>query len=161
MLVIVILVLIFTCFAGVIVFGAPYLPTLKPQINSIFELADIKKGQSLVELGCGDGRILVAAAKRGIKVTGYELNPILALICYFRTRKYNGLVKIVWGDFWRQKWPDSDYIFTFLLPKYMSRLDKTIEQKSVKPIRLISFAFSVPDKKANLHKYGLYLYDYL
>ena len=58
-------------FGYVILFGAPFLPTLKNQIEAIFELLDLKEGQTLIELGSGDGRILLEAAKRGINVVGY------------------------------------------------------------------------------------------
>jgi hypothetical protein len=79
------LAVVFICFAGVILFGAPYLPTLKPQIHAALELANLRPGQTLIELGCGDGRVLIAAAHTGIKSIGYELNPLLALIAWIRT----------------------------------------------------------------------------
>jgi hypothetical protein len=53
-LVLVILVMLI-CFGGVLLFGAPYLPTLKPQVHAALELANLKPGQTLLELGCGDG----------------------------------------------------------------------------------------------------------
>src|SRR5438105_4258164 len=116
-----VLLVILLCFAVVVLFGAPYLPTLKPQVKTALELADLKPGQTLLELGCGDGRVLIAAAKRGCNAVGYELNPIMAAFCWLRTRRYRRQIRVVWGDFWQKTWPPADAIFTFLLPKFMSR----------------------------------------
>ncbi len=44
------------CFSFVLLFGAPYLPTLKKQIRTTFKLAELSKGDTIIELGCGDGR---------------------------------------------------------------------------------------------------------
>lgn len=158
-LVIVLLVLIFS-FGGVIFFGAPYLPTLRPQLRAALELADLKPGQTLLELGCGDGKVVLAAAKQGIKVTGYELNPILAAVAWLRTRPYGRNARIVWGDFWSRPWPPADAIFVFLLPRYMPKLNNVVTRKAAKPVKLVSFAFTVPDKPPTREKAGVYLYEY-
>lgn len=148
------------CFAFVVLFGAPYLPTLSPQIRAALDLAELKPGQHMIELGCGDGRVMVAALKQGARVTGYELNPVLALIAWLRTRRYKGRAKVVCGNFWNKQLPPAEVIFTFLLPKYMSKLDNKITQESSKPVKLISFAFVIPTKKASKEKQGVFLYYY-
>lgn len=153
-------IVLVACFGGVLAFGAPYLPTLKPQIKQAIQLAELKPGQTLLELGCGDGRVLRAAACQGINVVGYELNPLLALLAWLRTRRYRKHVTIVWGDFWRQEWPPAEAIFVFLLPRYMSRLDKAIVRYRQRPVRLISFAFKIPGKRPALQQNGLLVYDY-
>lgn len=158
-LVIIILVLL-ACFAGVLLVGAPYLPTLTPQVKAALELAKLKPEQTLIELGSGDGKVLIAAAQQGIKVTGYELNPLLVIISWLRTRKYRRNVTIIWGDFWRQEWPEADTIFTFLLPRYMKKLDTRIAHYPHKPVKLVSFAFKIPGRKTEAEKRGVFLYHY-
>ena len=148
------------CFGGVVFFGAPYLPTLDPQVKSAMQLADLKSGQTLLELGCGDGKVLLAAAQQGINVVGYELNPILALVAWLRTIRYRKIAKIKWGNFWFQAWPKADAIFVFLLPKYMDKLDTKINQYSHKPIKLVSFAFEIKSKQPSATKDGVYAYIY-
>ena len=149
-----------TCFAGVLLVGAPYLPTLTMQVSTALELAGLKPGQTLIELGCGDGKVLIAAARQGLNVTGYELNPILAAICWLRTRRYRRQVRIVCADFWRVEWPVADAIFTFLLPKYMTKLDTKVVQYNHKPVKLVSFAFPIAGKKPVTNQDGVYLYSY-
>lgn len=148
------------CFGSVLLFGAPYLPTLGPQVGIALDLAGLKKGETLVELGCGDGKVLIAAAKRGLNVTGYELNPLLFLLCWIRTLKYRKQVRVIWGDFWKKPWPPADAIFTFLLPKYMEKLNKKVMQSKHKPVKLVSFAFEIESKKPSAHKNGVFLYKY-
>jgi SAM-dependent methyltransferase len=156
----VILAVLLVSFSGVVLFGAPYLPTLKPQISAALELADLRPGQTMLELGCGDGRVLVAAAKQGINVVGYELNPLLAALAWLRTRRYHRQVRVIWGDFWRRPWPEAQAIFTFLLPRYMHKLNKKVMQYDHKPVRLVSFAFQIPGRQAGGQKNGVYLYKY-
>jgi len=148
------------CFAGVLLAGAPYLPTLSRQIRTALELAGLKPGDTLLELGCGDGRVVVAAARQGFNVVAYELNPLLAAVAWLRTRRYRGQVQIIWGDFWRRPWPPAEAIFTFLLPKYMSKLNKKVMQYSSRPVKLVSFAFTIPGHQAAAEKDGVYLYRY-
>lgn len=156
----IILAILVICFGGVLLFGAPYLPTLEPQIEAALELADLKPGQTLLELGCGDGRVLAAAARRGLNAVGYELNPLLAALAWARTRRYRGQVRVVWGDFWRRPWPPAEAVFTFLLQRYMDKLDFRLKAYPHKPVRLVSFAFKIEGRKARSEKQGVYLYLY-
>jgi hypothetical protein len=151
---------LFGCFVFVIAFGAPFLPILKPQVPRALDLIDLKPGQTLLELGSGDGRILIEAAKRGINSVGYELNPLLVIYSWLVTRKYKGSIKIVWGNYWRKKLPPADGIFVFLLQPYMEKLDTKITQEFSKPVKLLSFAFHIPNKKPDKQKNGLFLYTY-
>jgi SAM-dependent methyltransferase len=155
-----ILIGVILIFGFVILFGAPYLPTFKKQIVQAIELLDLKPGQHLIELGCGDGRVLLEAAKRGLKVTGYEINPILVLVCIIKTWKYRNNVKVVWGNFWQKNWPPTDGIFVFLLDKYMNKLNQKIIQTYSKKVNLVSFAFKIPNRPIDDEKNGLFLYRY-
>lgn len=148
------------CFAGVVAFGAPYLPTLKKPRKKALDMLDLKEGQTLLELGCGDGRVLRAAAQRGLNAVGIELNPILALVSWIVTFRYRKQVRIVWGNFWRTQWPPADGIFVFLIDKYMPKLDKAVQEKAVRPVKLVSFAFAITGKKPTREKDGVFLYEY-
>lgn len=147
-------------FGFVILFGAPYVPTLKKTKLEALDMLDLKPGQRLLELGSGDGRVLVAAARRGWRATGYELNPLLVVFSYFYTFKYRKNVKIIWGNFWLVKLPAADGIYVFLLSKYMDKLDKKIEQDCPRPLKLVSNAFMIPAKKPQKSSGSLSLYVY-
>ncbi len=144
-------------FGGVLLRGAPYLPTLDSQARIALELLSLQPGQTLLELGSGDGKVLVLAARAGLNVVGVELNPFLVVISWLRTRRYRKRVRIIWGDFWYVQWPECDGVFTFLLERFMSRLDERMRLVQ-KP--LASFAFKIPDRKPDAQRGGVYLYRY-
>ena len=154
------LLFLLACFSFVLLFGAPYLPTLSKQVQIAMDMVDLQPGQTLLELGCGDGKVLVAAAKRGWHVVGFELNPLLVLICKLRTWRYRTLVTVKWGNFWTQPWPSADGIFVFVMPRHMPKLDKKIMQSTVKQVKLVSFAFEIPGKQPLKKHAGVYLYRY-
>jgi SAM-dependent methyltransferase len=147
-------------FGVVIFYGAPYLPTLTPQVTTALKLVDLKPGQTLLELGCGDGKVLIAAAKANLQVVGYELNPVMAFIAWLRTRRYRRQVTVVWANVWTAKWPPADGIFVFLLPKFMKKLDTKVMQTYDKPVKLVSFAFKIPNRQPVQVKDGVFLYQY-
>jgi SAM-dependent methyltransferase len=154
------LIAILACFAFVLLFGAPYLPTLDKPMKAALELAELKSGQSLLELGCGDGKVLIAAAQQGVLATGFELNPLLVIVCKLRTWRYRKLIRVHWANFWTRPWPATDVIFIFGLPRIMKRLDKKIVQDSAKPVKLVSFAFAIPGKQPVRQQDGVFLYRY-
>jgi len=147
-------------FGLVVFFGAPYLPTLSRTKEIALDLLDMKQGQTLLELGSGDGKVMLAAAERGLKVVGYELNPILVVISLYRTRAYRQQVKVIWGNFFTKKWPPYDAIFVFLTDKYMSKLDKKIRENHPKILFVASNSFKIPGKKPVKESRGVYLYRY-
>lgn len=151
----------FIAFTFVVFFGAPFLPTLTPQVTRALDMIDLKPGQTLLELGSGDGKVMIAAAERGIRVIGYELNPFLVIYSWLRTRRYGTLVSVRWANFWGVRLPESEGIFVFLLQKYMKRLDKKIVQECSNPVKLVSFAFYIPGKEPTLESEGLFLYSYM
>lgn len=147
-------------FGFVLLFGAPYLPTQRRETQTALDMLELKPGQVLYELGCGDGRVLKQAAERGLRAVGYELNPILVVVARLHTWKHRKAVKIVWGNFWRADLNKADGVFVFLLDRFMQRLDKKIRQECKKPIKVVSYAFTIPGKKPIREKTGLFLYRY-
>ena len=159
-IVLLILIVVIVLFGFVLLFGAPYLPTLKSQQDEALKLLDLDAGQTLIELGSGDGRMLIAAAKLGIKSVGYELNPLLAAYSWVTSRRYKGLIKIRCANFWRVHLPQCDGIYVFILDRYMTKLHNKITQEISNPVKLVSFAFAIPDNKPVTEINGLYLYKY-
>lgn len=158
------ILLLFCCivflFGFVLLFGAPYLPTLDKQAQTALDLLDLKPGQTLLELGSGDGRVLAVAAERGIRSIGYELNPLLVLYSRWRLRRYKDLVSIKFANFWNIRLPECDGIYVFLHYKYMSKLHKKVIQEIGTRVKLVSFAFEIPGVKHTTEKNGLYLYTF-
>lgn len=54
---------------------APYVPTPEDVVERMLDLAEVKKGDVVYDLGCGDGRIPIAAARRGARGVGIDIDP--------------------------------------------------------------------------------------
>ena len=160
-LLIILIIIVVLLFSLVIFRGAPYLPTLKQQIDDALDLLDLQEGQTLLELGSGDGRFLAACARRGLYSVGYELNPLFVICTRLRYYKYRKFISVRWGDYWKADWPNSDGMYVFLLQKYMKKLDtKVVRYANDKPYKVVSFGFTIPDRKPTKTKKGLSLYIY-
>jgi len=151
---------LFVVLLGVsVIRGAPYVPTHGKQVDIALDLLNLKPGERLVDVGSGDGKVLLAGAKRGLKVTGYEINPILWAISWFRLLRYRPQGKVVWGDMWGQKLPkDTKGIFVFTMGKYMSRLESKIRAEGLSGVGLASHGFELPNQKPIKTKEAIHLY---
>jgi len=147
-------------FSFVVFFGAPYVPTMKAQRRAALKLLDLQAGQTLYDLGCGDGQLLVEAAKQGIKSVGFELNPLLVLVAKARSLQHRSLIRVRWANFWRADLSAADGLFVFLIGHYMAKLDRKLSRETLKPIKLASVAFKIPGRQTAAHQRGVYLYDY-
>ena len=155
-----ILLVVVTCFSVVLIFGAPYLPTHKKQIELALELLKLQPGESLYELGCGDGRVLRAAARKGYRAVGYEMNPLLYIIAVISTWRYRKVTSIRFGNFWNADLSDADGVYVFLLDRFMSRLDEKLSKELKKGTRLTSYTFKIPGKKPVFARAGVFVYKY-
>jgi 16S rRNA A1518/A1519 N6-dimethyltransferase RsmA/KsgA/DIM1 with predicted DNA glycosylase/AP lyase activity len=154
------LFIIIISFTFVLLIGAPFLPTLNSQIQDIFKLLDLRPGDLLIELGSGDGKILRAAAKRGIISVGYEANPLLVLYSWLLSWRYRKLIIIHWKNFWHVSIASADGVYVFLLNPYMKKLERKIISEIKKPIKVVSFTFAFPGRKPIKEINGLRLYEF-
>jgi len=147
-------------FNFVVFYGAPFLPTRRARLDEALDLLALRPGQTLLELGSGDGRLLRAAARREVYSIGYELNPALVVwsrIRGWRRRKY---MRVRWANYWRAPLPTTDGIYVFLLQPYMTKLDKKVRCDLRVPVRLVSFAFPIPHQKVTKEQSGFFVYEY-
>lgn len=95
---------------------APFVPTSKARVRQLIDFAQIKTGETVIDLGCGDGRLLVAAAKQGANCIGYEISWVPYLWAKFNSRKYSD-IKIIRSNFMKVDLSKADIVFAYLLPK--------------------------------------------
>ncbi len=102
--------------------GALYVSTSRAKIAAFINAVPMKADQMLVDLGCGDGRVLREAHKRyGVRTVGYEINPL----AYLKARLFSiGLnkIKIRRQNFWKADLSEADVVFCYLYPDVMKRL---------------------------------------
>jgi len=153
-------ILLILAYGAVLMFGAPYFPSLRPHIKAAFELLELNKGEVVYDLGCGDGRFLKEAARHSFAAVGYELNPFVFAYAWLTTRRYGHNVTVRFGNFWTADISKADAVFVFLLDKYMAKLDIKLTAEAKKGLKLASHTFKVPNRRPAAKKYGVYLYVY-
>lgn len=152
--------LLFLIFGMIPLKGAPWLPSLKLHRRAAFDLLDLKPGQTVIDLGCGDGRFLAAAAKLGYEAVGYELNPFMYAAAWIITFRYHDNITLKLGDFWKADISKADAVYVFLFDKYMMQLDEKLRSEAKPGLKLASHTFKIPGKKIINQKSGIYLYQY-
>jgi 16S rRNA A1518/A1519 N6-dimethyltransferase RsmA/KsgA/DIM1 with predicted DNA glycosylase/AP lyase activity len=152
-------VVIFLIFASVTLRGAPYLNSHKLAVQKGLDLLELKKGQTIIDLGSGTGNVILAAAKREIHGYGYELNPILVFISKFRLRKYPNS-KIIWGDYWTKSLPACDGIYIFSMGRFMKKLPSYLSKNAHYSIKVVCYGFEIPQLKSVQQDYGFYVYHF-
>lgn len=143
--------------------GAPYVPIHGRDLDRLFTLYKFTKNDILVDLGSGDGRVLAAAARRGIKTVGYELNPFLYWYSKVKLRNAPG-VEIKLEDFWTSKLPENTaVVFVFLAGPFMSKLDRKLTKEAGRfghDILLVSYGMKIPGKAVEAQSGGLLMYRF-
>lgn len=141
--------------------GAPFLPTRKERIARALKLVRIRPGQRIADLGAGDGRILIACAKKGAKAYGFEINPFLVWGAKLNIKKagVGDLATPQRKSFWTQDFSSFDVVFIYGITHIMKKLEKKL-QKELKPgAKVVSFIFSFPNWQPVIKENGIYIYQ--
>lgn len=171
----VLLVVIAAAFLASAVYSIPALviigpiPASRRVIKAALELADVKKGETLYDLGSGDGRVLLDAVKnhkcRGV---GYELILPVFLFSKLKVFLSGGAdnIKLYFKDFYKADLSGADVIFCYLIPHGMKKLSQKFEKEPLKKgTKIVSFSFKIkdwtPKKVLKLDKNtpSIYLYE--
>lgn len=127
----------------------PYVPTSQNVVEAMLKLADVKKSDVLYDLGCGDGRIVVTAAKlHGATGIGFDLDPQRIAEANENAKKagVTGKVKFVKADLFETDLSGATVITMYLLPRVNMELRPKI--LALKPgTRIVSHAFDMGDWK--------------
>lgn len=147
----------------------PYLPTPDDVVLKMLELAKPLKGELLVDLGCGDGRILILAAELyGCRCVGYEIDDDLAREALRRIRS-RGIrnVRVLRRDLFKANISEADILTLYLTPKALEVLSKRIVEEMKDGARIVSHDYGLPNLKPlkveyikthGVHVHRIYLY---
>jgi len=127
----------------------PYIPTTETAVKAMLELADVKRSDIVYDLGCGDGRIVIAAAKRyGARGVGIDIDPVLVREAK-RNARQAGVEKLVEfreQDLFQANFREATVVTLFLLPAINKRLLPQLE--ALKPgTRIVSNTFEIGEWK--------------
>jgi SAM-dependent methyltransferase len=126
-----------------------YVPTPQAVVDKMLEMAEVKKGDVVYDLGCGDGRSIVTAAKRyGVKAIGFDIDPerVKESLANVRTNKVEHLVSIQQKDIFTLDLREATVVFLYLLPSLNVRLMPQLAK--LKPgSRIVSHDFDMRGAK--------------
>ncbi len=146
--------------------GAMYTSTGRVKIRKALDAVTMKPGELLVDIGCGDGRVLRAARKRyGVSCLGFEINPIAFTKAKLLTMGRKGL-EVRCRNFWKADLGKADIVSCYLFPDVMRRLGVKLGKELASGARVISFNFPIPGWKheavlradSRLHNDPIYIY---
>jgi SAM-dependent methyltransferase len=125
--------------------GALFVHTPKIRIEFLLKNIDIKKGQLVVDLGCGDGRLICnIAKKKEVYAIGYEINFFPYILAKIRSFYYRKQVKIIWGDFFKQSLKNVDVILCYLFPDILKDVSIYLKNNFKEGALFVSFNFPLP-----------------
>jgi len=126
-----------------------YVPTPQAVVDKMLEMAEVKKGDVVYDLGCGDARILVTAAKRfGVRAFGFDIDPVRVKEARenVRTNKVEHLVTIKQQDIFDLDLREASVVTLYLLPQLNVRLMPQLAK--LKPgSRIVSHDFDMRGAK--------------
>jgi SAM-dependent methyltransferase len=130
---------------------APYVTSPQRAVDKMLEMANLKSGEMLYDLGCGDGRILIAAAQRyRVRAVGIEISERLARTAEDNVKSF-GLedrVKIIRGDLMQADLHDADVVTVYLMTAANENLRPHLERDLKKDARIVSYDYPIPGWKA-------------
>ena len=114
--------------------GAIFMPTPDEAVITMISLLNIQPGEKAVDLGSGDGKLVIALAKAGANVEGYEINPFLVWISRknIKKAKLTDSAVIHQKDFWKIDFSPFSIVTLYGVPYIMDKLEEKLK-KELKP----------------------------
>lgn len=136
----------------------PYVPTTEPAVEEMLKLAKVTKNDIVYDLGCGDGRIVIAAAKNyGARGVGIDINPERIAEANENAKKagVTHLVKFIEQDLFEANFREATVVTLFLLTEVNLRLKPKLLAELKPGTRVVSNTFEMgdwkPEKEAKLN----------
>lgn len=138
-------------------FGAPWVPARGRDVQGLIDQLELGPSKQFVDLGCGDGRFVRAAAKTGAISVGYEINPLLCLWAKLRLWRQPH-AQVHWGNFWQHDLGSADVVAAFIMPKFMARLEAKLLAETRPGTVAILYVYKFPVLKPELYIHNSYIY---
>jgi 16S rRNA A1518/A1519 N6-dimethyltransferase RsmA/KsgA/DIM1 with predicted DNA glycosylase/AP lyase activity len=132
-------------------YGVPWVPAPMTVVHKMLQLAKIEPDDWVYDLGCGDGRMIVTAAREyGAHAVGIELDLLRYLWCQILITVFGlrGRVRIIYGDLFKQDLRKADIVTCYLSQNTNEALQRKFVQELQPSTRIVSYNYSFP--KLNL-----------
>ncbi len=130
-------------------YDVPWVPTRRQLISHIMRIAKVGPGDVFYDLGCGDGRMVIEAAKRGAKAVCVELREDLIRTAMENAEKAGVRDRIVFvnEDFHRVNLSDATVVYMYLLTRVNASLKPKLEAELKPGTRVVTLDFAIPGWK--------------
>lgn len=124
----------------------PYVPSLPERIETMFSLIEVSPGQKSLDLGAGDGRVVIEFAKRGLQAIGLEIDPNLVKLANKNIKEagFEGKAQVFEKDFWDEDFSKYDIITIYGIFDIMKRLEEKFEKELKPGTIVVSNGFRLP-----------------
>ena len=129
-------------------YGLPPVPTRPERIRKALKLANLQPNETLYDLGAGDGRILLIAARDfGVKAVGIEIGPIQCALIWLRAvaSGFGSKIQIRWENFYKANLSDADVVFVYATSKEVVKLAPHLERQLKRGARVVSISADFPE----------------
>ncbi len=149
LILILLLIVIFwlICLIFAQIFGAPTVYSSKKAVIDTLKLADLKKDELLIDLGCGNARVLILAAKEfGARGIGVDRSPY----CFLKSKLnvllsgQKGKIRIIFGNFEKAEnyLPKADAVYLYLLNSANIKIENWLFKNISNKTKIVSLAFT-------------------
>lgn len=127
----------------------PFIPTPDSVTSCMLRRAQCKDGDTVYDLGCGDGRMLILAKRTcpGIRAIGYEIAIGVWLLALLRRLLTGVHIDIRYQNFLKQNLSDANVILLYLSPSFMAMLERKFAGELRPGTRIVSHSFKFPSKQ--------------
>ena len=129
-------------------YGLPPVPTKPERIRKALKLANFQPNETLYDLGAGDGRVLLIAARDfGAKAVGIEIGPIQCALIWLRAvaSGVGSKIQIRWENFYKANLSDADVVFVYATSKEVVKLAPHLERQLKRGARVVSISADFPE----------------
>ena len=147
-IIVILIVIVAVSIIWPLLLGAAWSPTSIRIVDRMLEMAEIVSGDIVYDLGSGDGRIVVEAARKyQAKGVGIEVDPLRVIwsIINVYIMRLNGSVRIVWGNIFNQNISDATIVTLFLWQRTNQKLTKKLLSELKPGTRVVSYIWTFDD----------------
>ena len=131
----------------------PFVPTNRDTLDTVLEVLPkmLPKDSCIYELGCGEGRIVSALAKKypTHQVFGYEIAPLIAYMAKWNTRKDKN-ADICMKNFFHHHIEKGSLVVLYLLPSVLEKTWKKLQNELLDGASVFSIGFAIPGVSPNI-----------
>jgi SAM-dependent methyltransferase len=127
--------------------GAPFVPVPKKAVPGIVEALKLQESAVVYDMGCGDGRVLLACARQEPSIRAVGIEKALLPFLLAKIRTHGTGIEIRRKNFFNENLKDATRVVTYLFPTLMGRVEEKLSAELREGARLVTIDFPLPKKQ--------------